>query len=108
VKIVTVKRTAETEVEILGKNKTNKKKRKKKNKDATPTQECLPDMGEQPLLKVGTFDESSIIVESTPSGQQVKVSETNQELVTSQDKEVVPEKNLSQEITMIPKSLSLK
>jgi hypothetical protein len=100
VKIVTVKRTAETEVEILGKNKTNKKKRKKKNKDATPTQECLPDMGEH--------DESSIIVESTPPGQQVKVSETNQELVTSQDKEVVPEKNLSQEITMIPKSLSLK
>ena len=97
VKIVTVKRTAETEFEILGKNKTNKKKRKKKNKDATPTQECLPDMGEQPLLKVGTFDESSIIVESTPPGQQVKVSETNQELVTSQDKEVVPEKNLSQE-----------
>ena len=63
VKIVTVKRTAETEFEILGKNKTNKKK---KNKDATPTQECLPDMGEQPLLKVGTFDESSIIVETTP------------------------------------------
>lgn len=97
VKIVTVKRTAETEFEKLGKNKTNKKKRKKKNKDATPTQECLPDMGEQPLLTVGTFDESSIIVESTPPGQQVKVSETNQELVTSQDKEVVPEKNLSQE-----------
>ena len=97
VKIVTVKRTAETEFEKLGKNKTNKKKRKKKNKDATPTQECLPDMGEQPLLKVGTFDESSIIVESTPPGQQVKVSETNQELVTNQDKEVVPEKNLSQE-----------
>jgi hypothetical protein len=42
-------------------------------------------MGEQPLLKVGTFDESSIIVESTPPGQQVKVSETNQELVTSQN-----------------------
>jgi hypothetical protein len=48
--------TAETEFEKLGKNKTNKKKRKKKNKDATPTQECLPDIGEQPLLKVGTFD----------------------------------------------------
>ena len=86
VKIVTVKRSAETEFEKLG-----KKKRKKKNKDATPTQECLSDMGEQPLLKVGTFDESSIIVESTPPGQQVKVSETNQELVTSQEKGVVPE-----------------
>jgi hypothetical protein len=57
---------------------------------------------------VGIINESSIIVESTPPGQQVKVNETNQELVTSQDKEVVPEKNLSQEITMIPKSLSLK
>jgi hypothetical protein len=97
VKIVTVKMTAETESEKIGKNKTNKKKRKKKNKDATPTQECVPDMGEQPLLKVGTINESSIIVESTPPGQQVKVNETNQELVTSQDKEVVPEKNLSQE-----------
>ena len=53
-------------------------------------------MGDQPLLKVGTINESSIIVESTPPGQQVKVNETNQELVTSQDKEVVPE-NLSQE-----------
>jgi hypothetical protein len=46
---------------------------------------------------LGTFDESSIIVESTPPGQQVKVSETNQELVTSQNKEVAPEKNLSPE-----------
>ena len=96
-KIVTVKMTSETQSEKLGKNKTNNKKRKKKNKDATPTQECLPDMGEQPLLKVGNLDDSSIIVESTPPGQQVKVNETNQELVTSQDKEVVPEKNLYQE-----------
>jgi DUF971 family protein len=44
-----------------------------------------------------TSDESSIIVESTSPAQQVKVNETNQKLVTSQDKEVVPEKNLSQE-----------
>ena len=50
-------------------------------------------MGEQPLLQVGTSDESSIIVESTSPAQQVKVNETNQELVTSQDKEVVPEVN---------------
>jgi hypothetical protein len=54
-------------------------------------------MGEQPLLQVGTSDESSIIVESPSPAQQVKVNETNQKLVTSQDKEVVPEKNLSQE-----------
>lgn len=97
VKIVTVQMTSETESEKLGKNKTNKKKRKKKNKDTTPTQECLPDMGEQPLLKVGTFEESSIIVDSTPPGLRVKVNETNQELVTSQDKEVVSEKNMSRE-----------
>jgi hypothetical protein len=55
-------------------------------------------MGDQPLLKVGTFDESSIIVESTSPGQLVKVNETNQELVTSQDKEVVPEKNSESEV----------
>jgi hypothetical protein len=54
-------------------------------------------MGEQPLLQVGTSDESSIIVESTSPAQQVNVNETNQKLVTSQDKEVVPEKSLSQE-----------
>jgi hypothetical protein len=83
VKIVTVNMTSATESEKLGKNKTNKKRRKKKNKEATPTQKCLPDMGEQPLLRVGTSDESSIIEKLTSPDQQVKVNETNQELVTS-------------------------
>lgn len=101
VKIVTVNCTSESEHKKSCKNRTNKKS-KKKNKKNTSTQKCLPDTGEQTISNERTIDNSSVIVESTSQGQQEMVNKTSQELVTSQDKDFVPEKNSPKEISDDP------